>query len=121
MAEEIEITTLDMINEMYDTFIGAISVDGEASIKDIFYNGMLAAVILLNDKLETDGEESLVGMIDEIDAIISEKNTEGEVDTSYLLHDSLEDDEDYDEEQFEDEDGEESDEEDDEASFEEEE
>lgn len=84
--DQVEMTTELVLDGLFSNFCSSMSIEGTATIKDIFWCGVLAAVVMVG---EEDNPET---MLSEIDSIIVAKNDSGEIDTSYLLDDFGDDD-----------------------------
>ena len=86
IEEEFEPSTEDVLDGLFANFCESMSVEGCATIKDIFYCGVLAAIVLA-------GDEDPIQILEDVDVIIANKNESGEIDTSYLLDGVKDDDE----------------------------
>jgi hypothetical protein len=76
-----EMATEVVLEELFTTFCYNLAIDGKATIKDIFYSGVIAASIVLSDRLT----ESTDAALDELDCIIGAMSANDEIDTSYIL------------------------------------
>lgn len=116
------IDTENMLEGLFETFMASASIDGQASIKDIFFNGVLSALIIIKDVAD-DSLENVTSTLDDIEDVLRFKHSEGEIELGHLLdgdgddeEEEEEGDEDFDDE-FDDDSDDEDDDEDDDGDF----
>lgn len=103
-----------LLENIYQSFLDSVhEADGEATLKDAFFNGVYAALITMKHSFESsEGDLNVITeSIIDCDVYLQEMYAEGSIDLSFLEVDDdddvVEDDFEYDDEEF-DEDDEES-------------
>lgn len=92
--EDDDFTMDSFLTSNYEHFLCAIAADGEASLKDIYYNGMYRLIELINATLCDDdaNETAIVDLISNIEDALHEKEAAGEINLDYSNLNTDEDD-----------------------------
>ena len=79
-----DLSITDVLDERFDVFLTNVAQDGNATVRDIFYNGMYTLINILNAVAEDyEGGDPYEDTLAVIEEALTEKAAENEIDLSY--------------------------------------